>query len=99
RSAGSRAARASAARRSGTWSTNWPRAGSSRRDTTSRAACSPAACSWWHAAGTLLDQAVELPRVLAGDLLDDVLREMAELLLDVLRGLRPDAVRVRVVGR
>src|SRR5438552_9491741 len=45
------------------------------------------------------DQAVELPRVLAGDLLDHVLRQVAELLLDVLRRLRPDAVGVGIVGR
>src|SRR5262245_2514884 len=46
----------------------------------------------------LLDQAVELPRVLTGDFMDDVGGQMAELLLDVLRRLRPDAVGVRVVG-
>src|SRR5262245_38336778 len=49
-------------------------------------------------AGPLLDQAVELAGVRAGDLLDHVLRQVSELLLDVLRRLRPDAVGVRVVG-
>src|SRR4029453_17854439 len=48
--------------------------------------------------GWLLDKTVELARVLAGDLLDVVLREGAELLLDVLRRLRPHAVGVRIVG-
>src|SRR4029453_19660463 len=46
----------------------------------------------------LLDQAVELPRVLADDLPDGRGRQMAELLLDVLGGLRPDPVAVRIVG-
>src|SRR5215475_11089944 len=41
----------------------------------------------------LRDQAVELSRVLAGDLLHDVEGQVAELLLDVLRRLRPHAVR------
>src|SRR5437667_4234864 len=41
---------------------------------------------------------VELARVLAGDLLRDVGRQVAELLLDVLRRLRPHAVAVRIVG-
>src|SRR5262245_23126021 len=45
----------------------------------------------------LLHQAVELPRVLAGDLVDDVGGQVAELLLDILRRLGPDAVGVRVV--
>src|SRR5213594_771928 len=41
---------------------------------------------------------VELARVLAGDLVRDVGRQVAELLLDVLRRLRPHAVAVRIVG-
>src|SRR5437899_9921210 len=41
---------------------------------------------------------VELARVLAGDLLRDVGRQVTELLLDVLGRLRPHAVAVRVVG-
>src|SRR5438034_11648502 len=46
----------------------------------------------------LLDQPVELAGVVAGDLLDHVLGEVAELLLDVLGRLRPDAVGVGIVG-
>src|SRR5438046_7082002 len=41
-------------------------------------------------------ESVELPRVLAGDLLDHVLRQVAELLFDVLLRLRPNPVRVRI---
>src|SRR2546427_287469 len=46
----------------------------------------------------LVDQPVELAGVLAGDLGDDVRGQMAELLGDVLRRLRPDTVGMRVVG-
>src|ERR1700704_3987772 len=42
-------------------------------------------------------QAIELSGVLAGDLVDDVRREMAELLLDVTRRLRPDPIGMRIV--
>src|SRR6185436_19428345 len=42
-------------------------------------------------------QPVELAGVLAGDLVRDVGRQVAELLLDVLRRLGPHAVAVRVV--
>src|SRR5215467_5012305 len=45
---------------------------------------------------TSVHEAVELASVLAGDLAYDVRRQMAELLLDVLRRLRPHAVRVRI---
>src|SRR5439155_19183724 len=45
----------------------------------------------------LFHQTVKLPGVLAGDLPHDVGRQMAELLLDVLRGFRPDAVSVRII--
>src|SRR4030095_1091158 len=45
----------------------------------------------------LPDQPVELPRVLADDLPDGRGRQMSELLLDVLRGLRPHAVAVGIV--
>src|SRR5206468_2482059 len=44
-------------------------------------------------------QPVEFARVLAGDLADNVGRQVAELLLDVLRRLRPHPVGVRVVRR
>src|SRR5262252_8961236 len=44
-----------------------------------------------------LDQAVELARVLAGDLVHHVRGEVAELLLDVLRRLGPHPVGVRIV--
>src|SRR5215813_2804519 len=44
-----------------------------------------------------LDQAVELARVLAGDLVHHVGGQMAELLLDVLRRLGPHPVGVRIV--
>src|SRR5215469_18488040 len=47
---------------------------------------------------SLADQAVGSPRVLADDLVRDLGRQVAELLLDVLRGLRPHAVAVRIVG-
>src|SRR5437870_13181893 len=46
----------------------------------------------------LVDQPVELAGVLAGDLGDDVRGQVAELLGDVLRRLRPDTVGMRVVG-
>src|SRR4029450_7249709 len=46
----------------------------------------------------LLDQAVEAPRVLAGDLVCVIGGEVAELLLDVLVGLGPHAVGVGIVG-
>src|SRR5215470_1501348 len=46
----------------------------------------------------LLDQAVEIPCVLADDLVGHVRRQMAELLLDVLGGLGPHAVAVWIVG-
>src|ERR1700694_936676 len=46
----------------------------------------------------LLDQTVELAGVFAGDLLDHVLGQVAELFLDVLGRLGPDAVGVGVVG-
>src|SRR5690242_11600359 len=46
----------------------------------------------------LVDQAVELAGVLAGDLVGDVGRQVAELLGDVFSGIRPDAVGMRVVG-
>src|SRR5437867_4231051 len=46
----------------------------------------------------LLDQAVELPRVLADDLVRHLGGQMTELLLDVLGGLRPHPVAVRIVG-
>src|SRR5947209_1472155 len=42
-------------------------------------------------------QAVELARVLARDLADHIGRQVAELLLDVLRRLGPHAVGVRIV--
>jgi hypothetical protein len=41
-------------------------------------------------------QPVELAGVLAGDLVHDFGRKAGELLLDVFRGFRPDAVGVRV---
>src|SRR5262245_41639171 len=47
----------------------------------------------------LVDQPVELPRVLARDLLDHVGRQVTELLGDVLRRLRPHAVGVGIVRR
>ena len=47
---------------------------------------------------TLVHQAVELAGVLAGDLVGDVARQVAELLGDVFRGIRPDAVGMRIVG-
>src|SRR6185295_11004168 len=46
----------------------------------------------------LLDQAVELPRVLADDLAHGRSGQVAELLLDVLGGLRPHSVAVGIVG-
>src|SRR3989475_10924869 len=46
----------------------------------------------------LVDQPVELAGVLAGDLGDDVRGQVAELLGDVLRRLRPDTVGMRVAG-
>src|SRR2546430_1736978 len=48
--------------------------------------------------GRASEQPVELARILARDLVRDVGRQMAELLLDVFRGLGPHAVTVRVVG-
>src|SRR5438067_2738607 len=48
--------------------------------------------------GRASEQLVELARILARDLVRDVGRQMAELLLDVFRGLGPHAVTVRVVG-
>src|SRR5260370_17605143 len=45
----------------------------------------------------LVHQAVELRRVLAGDLVDYLGRQSGELLVDVLGGFRPDAVGMRVV--
>src|SRR3954452_7042629 len=45
-----------------------------------------------------VDQPVELARVLAGHLVGDVGRQMAELLVDVLLRLRPDTVGTREVG-
>src|SRR5512132_3592909 len=48
--------------------------------------------------GMGLHQAVELPRVLAGDLAHDVAGQVPEVLLDVLGRLRPHAVGVRIVG-
>src|SRR5882724_6276105 len=50
------------------------------------------------ATARLLDQTVELAGVLAGDLVRRLGRQVAELLGDVLRGLRPHAVGVRIVG-
>src|SRR5438552_18971574 len=47
---------------------------------------------------TLLDQAVDAPRILARHLPDDVVRKMLELLADVLLGFRAHAVGVRIVG-
>src|SRR5438034_1074 len=44
------------------------------------------------------DQAVELPRVLADDLVRHLGGQMAELLLDVLGGFRPHPIAVRIVG-
>src|SRR5437016_10982154 len=52
----------------------------------------------WLITAPRLDQPVELPRVLARDLVRDVGRQVAELLGDVFRRLGPDAVGVRVVG-
>src|SRR5213594_1392738 len=52
----------------------------------------------WLITAPRLHQPVELPRVLARDLVRDVGRQVAELLGDVLRRLRPDAVGMRVVG-
>src|SRR5713226_2872380 len=46
---------------------------------------------------TLADQPVELARVLAGHLVSQLRGQMAELLVDVLRRLRPHAVAVRIV--
>src|SRR5262245_63530415 len=43
-------------------------------------------------------QPVELARVVAGDLPNRLGRQVTELLLDVLRGLGPHAIRMRVVG-
>src|SRR5216117_3630388 len=52
----------------------------------------------WLITAPRLHQSVELPRVIARDLVRDVGRQVAELLGDVLRRLRPDAVGMRVVG-
>src|SRR5437667_11293485 len=52
----------------------------------------------WLITATRLHQSVELPRVLARDLVRDIGRQVAALLGDVLRRLRPDAVWMRVVG-
>src|SRR6266571_7832070 len=46
----------------------------------------------------LFQESVELPGILARDLAHDVGRQVAELLLDILAGLGPYAVGVRVVG-
>src|SRR5205085_9383544 len=46
----------------------------------------------------LVDRPVELPGVLAGDLVDDFGGQARELFLDVFRGFRPHPVGVRVVG-
>src|SRR4029079_1561853 len=48
--------------------------------------------------GMRLHHAVELPRILAGDLAHDVAGQVPEVLLDVLGRLRPHAVGVRIVG-
>src|SRR5262245_46655566 len=59
----------------------------------------PFACDGSNSTGkTLVDQAVELAGVLAGDLMGDVGRQVAELLGDVFRGIGPDAVGMRIVG-
>src|SRR4051794_11590406 len=49
-------------------------------------------------AASSVHQPVELRGVLAGDLVHGLGREAGELLLDILRAFRPDAVRVWVVG-
>src|SRR5689334_24181423 len=65
-----------------------------------RSSCSvPTARSAMARLRALLDQAVELRGILAGDLAHDVGGQVAELLLDVLARLRPDAVGVRIVRR
>src|SRR3954453_1697965 len=46
----------------------------------------------------LVHQTVEFAGVLAGDLVGDVGRQLAELLGDVFAGVRPDAVGVGIVG-
>src|SRR5215471_9326153 len=46
----------------------------------------------------LLDQAVELPRVLAGDLVGYLGGQVPELLRDVFGRLRPHPIAVRIVG-
>src|SRR5215468_12392865 len=53
--------------------------------------------SYRMARSPLLDQAVELPRVLARDLVRHLRGQVPELLLDVLRRLRPHTVAVRIV--
>src|SRR5438445_685797 len=47
----------------------------------------------------LLHEPVELAGVLADDLPADVRRQMPELALDVLRGIRPDAIGMREIRR
>src|SRR2546426_11850227 len=52
----------------------------------------------WLITAPRLHQSVELPRVLARDLVRDVGRQVAGLLDVELRRLRPDGVGMRVVG-
>src|SRR5262250_2840789 len=54
--------------------------------------------SYRMARSPLLDQPVELPRVLAGHLVRHLRGQVPELLLDVLGRLRPHSVAVRIVG-
>src|SRR5919197_6409946 len=58
----------------------------------------PTTRSFTAADPALFDQAVEPSGILAGDFAGDVGRQVSELLLDVLRGFGPDAVRVGIVG-
>src|SRR6476660_6328697 len=56
-----------------------------------------AASRRWTRPQRLCDEAVEPRRVVAGDLADGGGRQVPELLLDVLRGLRPHPVAVGIV--
>src|SRR5712692_4074715 len=73
------------------WANSRPRPASPSR-------ASPTTRRWPGWAPPELAQPVELARVLAGDLADDVGGQVAELLLDVLRRLGPHPVGVRIVG-
>src|SRR5262249_38078212 len=52
----------------------------------------------WVGGDASVDQAVEFAGVLAGDLVHNIRCKAGELLLDIFRGFRPDAVGVRVIG-